>query len=122
MCASSRATRRRSEAPFTCHRRRSPLLEDAKAGYMKAMRPLEHFRELVLFGVDMLYRFATVPPLASPEGLQPVIFLDPYETMYALPVASNLHQFFETYTRYLEMQLEDPDCQADDFSIVISGF
>jgi hypothetical protein len=61
-----------------------------------------------------------VPSLASPEGLQPVIILDPYETMYALPVASNLHQFFETYTRYLEMQLEDPDCQADGFSIVIS--
>lgn len=78
----------------------------------------EHFRELVLFGADMLYRYATAPSLASPEGLQPVVFLDPYETLYALPVASDLNQFFETYAHYVELMAEDPEYKAAGVSFI----
>ncbi len=71
----------------------------------------DHFRALMLFGGEMLYRYATVPELASSEGFQPVVFLDPYEEIHALPVASNVNRFFDTFSRYLEIMAEDPDYQ-----------
>jgi hypothetical protein len=69
----------------------------------------DHFRSLMIFGQEMLYRFATMPVLAGPDGLQPVVHVDPYEEIYALPVASDLDRFFETYSRYVEVANEDPD-------------
>ena len=72
----------------------------------------EHFRALMLFGSDMRYRFATVPELANSEGRQPVVFLDPYEEIHALPIASDVNRFFDTFSRYVEVMVEDPDYQA----------
>ena len=66
----------------------------------------------MVFGNEMLYRYATVPELASPEGVQPVIRVDPYEDIHALPVASDLDRFFDTYSRYIEIMVEDPDYRA----------
>ncbi len=69
----------------------------------------EHFQALMLFGTDMGYRYATVPALASHKGLQPVLYLDNYEAIYALPVASDVDRFFLTYSRYLELVADEPD-------------
>jgi hypothetical protein len=71
----------------------------------------ERFHALTVFGIDMRYCYATVPELASSEGFQPVIRVDPYEEIYALPIASNVDRFFETYSRYLEIVADEPDFQ-----------
>ncbi len=54
----------------------------------------------------LLYCFATVPRLASQEGVQPVVQVDPYEDLYALPIASSVDRFFDTYSRSLEREVE----------------
>jgi hypothetical protein len=79
----------------------------------------DHFRLLMIFGSEMLYRFATVPVLAAPDGLQPVVHVDPYEQIYALPVASDLNRFFDTYSHYVEMANEDPDYKTRGVSQVV---
>lgn len=71
----------------------------------------ERFHALTVFGRDMRYCYAAVPELASSEGLQPVVWIDPYEEIYALPIASDVDRFFETYSRYLEVVAEEPDFQ-----------
>jgi hypothetical protein len=71
----------------------------------------ERFHALTVFGIDMRYRCATVPELASSEGFQPIVWIDPYEEIYALPIASNVDRLFETYSRYLEIVADDPDFQ-----------
>jgi hypothetical protein len=78
----------------------------------------DHFRSLMFFGREMLYGYATVPGLASPEGLQPVVHVDPYEEIYAVPIASDVNRFFESYARYLEMAGGDPEYGDDLFSYV----
>ncbi len=67
----------------------------------------DHFRALMLFGREMLYRYATVPELSNPAGKQPVVRVDPYEDIYALPIASDVDRFFDTYSRYVEIMVED---------------
>jgi hypothetical protein len=78
----------------------------------------EHFRAVVLFGNEMLYRYATVPELSNSAGLQPVIRVDPYEDIHALPVASDLDRFFDAYSRYLEISTQDPEYRATGVSWV----
>jgi hypothetical protein len=73
----------------------------------------DHFRTLMFFGREGLYGYATVPELANSEGLQPVVFVDPYEDIHALPVASDLNHLFDTYSRYVEIAIQDPEYQAD---------
>lgn len=85
--------------------------EEWQGGFPHMFWP-DHFRALMLFGSDMRYRFATVPELANPEGRQPVVFLDPYEDIHALPIASDVNRFFDTYSQYVEVMVEDPDYQA----------
>jgi len=65
---------------------------------------------MIVFGCD-LYIYATVPRLADERGRQPVVQVDTYEEPYALPVASNVDRFFDTYSRYLEAVVADPDYQ-----------
>jgi hypothetical protein len=72
----------------------------------------DHFRALVIFGGNMLYRYALVPALANAKGLQPVVFVDPYEEVYALPVASDLNRFFEAFSHYVKILAEDPEYRA----------
>jgi len=79
----------------------------------------DHFRLLMIFGREMLYRFAAVPVLAHSDGVQPVVHVDPYEEIYALPVASDLNRFFDTYSRYVELASEDPDYKARGTSQVV---
>jgi hypothetical protein len=78
----------------------------------------EHFRALMLFGNEMLYRYATVPELANSTGMQPVIRVDPHEDIHALPVASDLDRFFDAYSRYLEIAVQDAEYQATGVSWV----
>jgi hypothetical protein len=73
----------------------------------------EHFRALMLFGREMLYRYATVPELSNSEGKQPVVRVDPYEDIHALPVASDVDQFFDTYSRYVEIMVKDEGYQSE---------
>ena len=75
----------------------------------------EPFRSLLVFGGQdaSSYRYATVPSLADEQGLQPVVEVDPYEEIYALPIASNVDRFFDAYARYLEFIYEMPDFSED---------
>lgn len=73
----------------------------------------ERFHALTVFGLNMRYCYATVPELASGEGFQPVVRIDPYEEIYALPIASNVDRFFETYSRYLEIVADEPEFQQE---------
>ena len=65
---------------------------------------VEPFASLCVFARDdrLSYCYATVPALASEKGTQPVVWVDIYETLYAVPVASNVDHFFSTYARYME--------------------
>lgn len=71
----------------------------------------EPFRSLLIFGCREAssYTYATVPSLADAQGFQPVVEIDPYEDIYAVPVASNVDRFFDTYARYLELIHETPE-------------
>jgi hypothetical protein len=64
----------------------------------------EPFGSLCVFARDdrLAYCYATVPALAGEKGTQPVVWVDIYETLYAVPVASDVDHFFDTYARYLE--------------------
>jgi hypothetical protein len=59
---------------------------------------------LFTFGgaAGMAYHYATVPSLADELGRQPVVEVDTHEVPYALPIASSVDRFFDTYSRYLE--------------------
>ncbi|WP_309893511.1 hypothetical protein [Archangium sp.] len=65
---------------------------------------------MIVFGSD-LYTYATVPRLADERGRQPVVQVDTYEEPYILPVASNVDRFFDTYSRFLEVVVAEPDYQ-----------
>lgn len=71
----------------------------------------EPFHALTVFGEDMRYCYATVPGLANSEGFQPVVRIDPYEDIYALPIASDVDRFFETFSRFLEIVVDESDFQ-----------
>jgi hypothetical protein len=66
---------------------------------------------LFLFGGEpgMACYYATVPGVEDAEGRQSVVRVDTYEEPYALPVASNVDRFFETYAIYLEALVGHPD-------------
>lgn len=70
----------------------------------------EPFRSVLAFAETpgTLYCFALVPWLADAKGVQPVILIDPYEEVHALPIASSLDQFFKTYARCLEFVVANP--------------
>jgi len=64
----------------------------------------------------LLYCFATVAGLAGENGAQPVVKVDPYEDVVALPIASSVDRFFDTYSHSLERQVvlirEDAEFKA----------
>jgi hypothetical protein len=64
----------------------------------------EPFGSLLVFARDdrLAYCYATVPSLVDARGLQPVVWVDVYEALYAIPVASCIDAFLDTYARYLE--------------------
>ncbi len=73
------------------------------------------YRSVLLFGKvpGLAYYFATVPPLADPRGIQPVIFIDGHEGNQVLPVGSNVDEFFMTFAMYLERLVVTPDYIAE---------
>lgn len=66
----------------------------------------------------MAYYYATVPSLADAQGRQPVIKVDAYEEVYAIPVASDVDRFFDTYSRYLEALLALPGGREEGISLL----
>jgi hypothetical protein len=64
----------------------------------------EPFGSLCVFARDdrLTYCYATVPALADETGTQPVVWVDIYEKLYAVPVGSDVDHFFDTYARYME--------------------
>jgi hypothetical protein len=70
----------------------------------------EPFGSLLVFAKDdrLAYCYATVPSLVDARGLQPVVWVDVYEALYAVPVASSIDAFFDTYARYLEAAPASP--------------
>jgi hypothetical protein len=75
----------------------------------------EPYLSALLFGKvsGLAYYLATVPPLADPRGIQPVIFIDGYEGNQVLPVASTVDEFFMTFSMYLERLVVTPDYIAE---------
>ncbi|WP_157774688.1 hypothetical protein [Melittangium boletus] len=75
----------------------------------------EPFRSFLVFGGQeaLAYRYATVPGLADARGFQPVVEVDPYEDIYALPIASNVDRFLDAYARYLTLIHETPGFRDD---------
>lgn len=69
------------------------------------------FRSSLVFGwkPGFAYYYGTVPKLANPQGLQPVIYIDAMEELFAIPIASSVDRFFHLYSRYLELMVADPD-------------
>jgi hypothetical protein len=53
--------------------------------------------------------FATVPQLADAQGRQPVIYIEAMEFLSAVPVASSVDFFFDSYSRYVELMVVDPE-------------
>ena len=68
---------------------------------------------VIVFGGD-LHAYVTVPHLADERGRQPVVRVDTYEyDPKVMPVASNVDRFFDSYSRYLEALVADPDYQEE---------
>ncbi|WP_309893400.1 hypothetical protein [Archangium sp.] len=69
---------------------------------------------VIVFGGD-IYAYATVPQLADERGRQPVVEVNTYEIdgLYVMPVASDVDRFFDSYSRYLEVLIADPDYQRN---------
>jgi hypothetical protein len=59
--------------------------------------------------IGFSYYLATVPRLADSQGLQPVVYIDFMEPPTTVPVASSVDRFFDTYSRYLELMVVDPE-------------
>ncbi|QRN96119.1 hypothetical protein JRI60_45035 [Archangium violaceum] len=87
----------------------------------------EPFGSLLVFAKEqaLAYYLATVPSLADEQGIQPVVWVDTYEDLYALPIASSVDRFFDTYSHSLERQVERlnfpwdvPDLVGRDTSLV----
>lgn len=74
--------------------------------------PLEQLAlPVFIFGGEpgLACSYATVPSLADTQGLQPVVLVDTHEEPYVLPVASNVDDFFDTWSHYLEALVAQPD-------------
>ena len=59
--------------------------------------------------IGFSYYLATVPRLADSHGLQPVVYIDFMSELTVVPVASGVDRFFDTYSRYLELMVVDPE-------------
>jgi hypothetical protein len=68
-----------------------------------------HLRSILVFGkkTGHAYYCGTVPQLGSGQGLQPVVYIDCHETIFAVPIASSVDRFFDLYSRYLELLAAD---------------
>jgi hypothetical protein len=78
----------------------------------------EPFRSLLVFAKEDLLAcyYGTVPSLADESGVQPVVDIDIHSAPHAIPVASDVDRFFDTYARYIEALVESPCFEEDGFS------
>jgi hypothetical protein len=84
-------------------------LESANRQFQEDWQPSLALRLCVFGGATGLaHSYATVPALADAQGRQPVVWVSCYEQPYALPVASDVDRFFDTYARYLEELVRAP--------------
>jgi len=62
---------------------------------------------VLYFGTErgMAYRFAVIPSLASVSGVQPVLYLDEFESIHAYPLASSVDKMFDLWARFCEGRL-----------------
>jgi hypothetical protein len=69
------------------------------------------FHASLIFGRETGFSiyFATVPRLANPQGLQPVVYIEAVDILTCVPVASSADQFFDAYSHYLELMVADPE-------------
>jgi hypothetical protein len=95
---------------FPARHERRPDLHRVNAHWRKDW--VEPFGSLLVFAKDdrLAYCYATVPALADARGVQPVVWVDVYEALYAVPVASCVDHFLATYAHYLESA---PEASAD---------
>lgn len=96
---------------FPARHERRPDLHRVNAHWRKDWA--EPFGSLLVFAKDdrLAYCYATVPSLVDARGRQPVVWVDVYEALYAVPVASCVDHFFATYARYLESA---PEATGDE--------
>ena len=69
------------------------------------------FGSLLVFAKDdrLAYCYALLPPApGQARGPRPVVWVDVYEDLYALPVASSLDAFLDTFARFLDAPPEEP--------------
>ena len=71
----------------------------------------EPLGSLLVFGKEemLVYYYATIPHLTNKRGQQPVVKIDVHEEPYAVPLASNVDRFFDTYSHYLEVLVAQPE-------------
>ncbi len=81
----------------------------------------EPLRSLLVFAKEDLlaYYYATVPSLADARGCQPVVDIDVHAAPHAIPVASDVERFFDTYARYLEALVQSPGFEEDGFAALV---
>ncbi len=93
---------------------KSRQLEEQNAWWSRGYRQQLALPTFIFAGEPHLaYHYATVPTLADARGLQPVVRVDVYEEPYAVPVASSVDRFFDTYSRYLEALLALPHARQE---------
>ncbi|HYO69734.1 MAG TPA: hypothetical protein VEU33_27025 [Archangium sp.] len=96
--------------------------EDGLARINEGLRrnDAEPFRSSLVFGQEpsLAYYYGTVPLLADPQGLQPVVYIDAHDQMFVLPVASSVDRFFDLFSRYLEAVVEDPQYVEEHHSSI----
>jgi hypothetical protein len=73
-------------------------------------REVQYLSSLV-FGWEPGFSFyyGTVPQLANAQGIQPVIYIEAMDVLFAIPIASSVDHFFDLYSRYLELMVQDPN-------------
>jgi hypothetical protein len=82
-------------------RRNEWLRETGEVQYLSAL----------VFGWEPGFSFyyGTVPQLADAQGIQPVIYIEAMDVLFAVPIASSVDRLFDLYSRYLELMVQDPN-------------
>ncbi|WP_224245748.1 hypothetical protein [Hyalangium gracile] len=68
------------------------------------------YRASLVFGwkPGFAFYYGTVPQLANSRGIQPVIYIQAMEALFAVPIASSVDRFFQLYSHYLERLVRNP--------------
>jgi hypothetical protein len=82
--------------------------------WLRERHEVQYLSSLV-FGWEpgFAFYYGTVPRLADPRGLQPVVYICAMEGLFAVPLASSVDRFFNLYSRYLELMVQDPHYLID---------